>query len=377
VRNRGEPGHVRTENRVRRSLAGAAERTALGPCRCRVRQVCAFGSAVTMGTGTEAEQRKGDRAVRIIPVNGRGPEDIAVDAYGALLTGVEDGRILRVSSDGRRIEVLADTGGRPLGIEVGPDGHLVVCDAERGLLSVDPASGTVLTLVEKVAGERMLVCNNAAVDPEGTIYFTDSSRRHPLAHYEHDLLDNVGTGRLLRRDPEGGVDVLLEGLRFANGVALADDGSFVAVAETGGYRIHRVWLTGSRAGQSEVLADLPGFPDNMSTGADGVFWVALPQDRNPALDLLHRIPPGPRRGFRPLVDLLADRPPRTTGLVGVSADGRIAHHVRLVGGDFRSVTGVRQHGDHLYLGSLVARGIAVLDRPTAAHVTEHTRDTTG
>lgn len=315
--------------------------------------------------------------MRIIPVNGRGPEDVAVDTYGALLTGVEDGRILRVSADGRRIEVLADTAGRPLGIEVGPDGHLVVCDAERGLLSVDPAAGTVLTLVDKVAGERMLVCNNAAVDGEGTIYFTDSSRRYPVAHYEYDLLDNVGTGRLLRRDPQGEIEVLLDGLKFANGVALSGDGSFVAVAETGGYRIHRVWLTGPRSGQAEVWTDLPGFPDNMSTGADGVFWVALPQDRNPALDLLHRVPPRARQGFRPLVDLLASRPPRTSGLVGVSPDGRITHHVRLVGGGFRSVTGVRQHGDQLYLGSLVERGIAVLDLPTSADVTEHTRDTTG
>ncbi len=40
------------------------------------------------------------------------------------------------------MEVLAETGGRPLGPELLPDGDLVVCDAERGLPRVDTAVGT-------------------------------------------------------------------------------------------------------------------------------------------------------------------------------------------------------------------------------------------
>jgi len=306
-------------------------------------------------------------------VNGRGPEDVAVTADGELLTGVEDGRILRLSPDGRRIEVVADTGGRPLGIEVVPDGRLVVCDAYRGLLSVDPRSATVRTLADQVDGEPMLLCNNAAVDAEGGIWFTDSSRRYDLTHHHADLLDNLGTGRLLYRDPQGRVQVLLRGLRFANGVALAADGSFVAVAETRGYRLTRLWLTGPHAGQSEPWAvDLPGFPDNLSTGAGAVFWVALPQPRNPVLDALHHVPRPLRHGFRPAVELLAGHPPPTSALLGVSATGQVAHHVRLVGGGYRSVTGVRQHGDHIYLGSLVERGIGVVEVPTARDATEPT-----
>ena len=48
---------------------------------------------------------------------------------------------------GRRPELLADTGGRPLGIELDPrDGSLVVCDAYRGLLRLtDDGAITDLT----------------------------------------------------------------------------------------------------------------------------------------------------------------------------------------------------------------------------------------
>ena len=67
------------------------------------------------------------------------------------------------------------------------------------------------------------ICNNAAVAADGTIYFSDSTQRFDLEYYTADLIEHSGTGRLLRRTPDGEVDVLLDGLHFANGVALAPD----------------------------------------------------------------------------------------------------------------------------------------------------------
>jgi sugar lactone lactonase YvrE len=98
------------------------------------------------------------------------------------VTGVEDGRILRIRPDTLDVRTAADTGGRPLGIEFTPDGQLVVCDARQGLLMVNPKSGSVHTLVDRVHDEKMRLCDNAAVCDDGTIYFSDSSRRHNLAH---------------------------------------------------------------------------------------------------------------------------------------------------------------------------------------------------
>src|SRR3954470_18387505 len=122
----------------------------------------------------------------VIPVPGHGAEDVVVDADGWVLTGTEDGAVYRVRPDGGRIDLVGDTGGRPLGLELLPDGRLLVCDAAHGLLALDPANGRTETLATLVRGQRMLVVNNAAVHSSGDVYFSDSSRVHRLEHWERD-----------------------------------------------------------------------------------------------------------------------------------------------------------------------------------------------
>jgi sugar lactone lactonase YvrE len=301
-------------------------------------------------------------APQVLAVNGTGPEDVLVDEEGRLLTGVDDGRILRLSDEGRRIEVVADTGGRPLGLELFGDGRLLVCDARAGLLVVDPATGSVepkVTGGSITASKPLNLCNNAAVARDGTVFFTDSTQRFGLENFMADLLEHSGTGRLLRRDVSGEVTELLDGLQFANGVALAADESYVAVAETGSYQIRRVWLD---SGRSDVLVDnLPGIPDNLSTGQDGLIWVALVSPRNPVLDRTSRYPVLRRATWALPPAVLTKLEVRTTWVVAVDDTGRIVHDLQTSAPGYHMVTGVRQHNGKLYLGSLREQGIAVID----------------
>lgn len=41
------------------------------------------------------------------------------------------------------------------------------------------------------------------------------------------------------------------------------------------YRLQKYWLKGEKAGTFEVMAVLPGYPDNVSTNERGEFWVAI------------------------------------------------------------------------------------------------------
>jgi sugar lactone lactonase YvrE len=297
-----------------------------------------------------------ERPVRFIPLDGRGPEDVVVLPGGDLVTGVEDGRILRVGTTGQ--QVIADTGGRPLGIEPAPGARLIVCDAQRGLLRLDLGTGELTTLVPAT---DVGLCDNAAVAPDGTVYFTDSSRRHDLGHYPADVIEHVGTGRVMRRSPGGRVDVLHTGLQFANGIALSPDGSFLVVAESGSRLITRVRLDHRIGHVDTFAADLPGHPDNITTGPDGTFWVALPRPRSRVLDAVQRLPPAARRVVARAARPFAGTPARRTGVIELNASGEIVGSITVPRGRYRSITGARANGRRLYLGSLAEHGIAVLD----------------
>jgi hypothetical protein len=301
--------------------------------------------------------------LRAVPIPGKGPEDVVV-VDGSLYTGVEDGRLLRVSPSGDRIDVVADTGGRPLGIEAYPDGRLLVCDAVRGLLLVDPRDGGIEVLVAAGGPESLRVCNNAAVTGDGTIYFSDSSQRFDLEWWTADVLEHSGTGRLLRRDPDGSVEVLATDLQFANGVALSSDESFIVVAQTGSYELTRHWLTGERAGTTEVfLAGLPAFPDNLARGSDGLIWIAKASPRKAILDGPAARIPWLRSLIWALPEALHPKPSNMVWVRAVDDQGRTVHDYRGTHEEFFLVTGVREHAGEVYLGSLEARTIGVLALP--------------
>ncbi|MET7457816.1 SMP-30/gluconolactonase/LRE family protein [Streptomyces sp. NPDC005574] len=305
-----------------------------------------------------------------IAIGGRGPEDVVADDRGRVITGVEDGRILRIDGltdpAATRVDVLADTGGRPLGLELLPDGDLLVCDAERGLLRVDLADGLVRVLADSVAGESLRFCSNVVALSDGSVCFTVSSRRYPLEQWIGDLVEDTATGRLLRLAPGADTpEVLLEGLRFANGVAASGDESFLVVAETGAYRLTRYWLTGPKAGRGEPFAEnLPGMPDNLWRGGpDGLIRVALAGPRVPPLDLLRRGTPAVRRTAARVAVRAPFRPTGTIGVMAFDDQGAVVQYLARRRSGFRMVTAVCEAAGHLVLGSLWERGVAVCEAP--------------
>ena len=307
---------------------------------------------------------------RYVAIGARGPEDVVADAHGRVLTGVEDGRILRISGltdpATTRVEVLAETGGRPLGLELLPDDALLVCDAELGLLRVGLDDGVVRVLCDSVAGERLRFCSNVVALSDGSVCFTVSSRRYPLADWIGDLVEHTATGRLLRLAPGSDTpEVLLEGLRFANGLAPSGDESFLVVAETGACRLTRYWLAGPKAGQSEPFVEnLPGMPDNLWRGGPGgPIWVALAGPRVPPLDLLHRSAPAVRRTAARVAVRAPFRPTGTIGVLAVDDEGNLVHRLARRRSGFRMVTSVCETAGHLVLGSLWERGVAVCEAP--------------
>ncbi|WP_435741404.1 SMP-30/gluconolactonase/LRE family protein [Nocardioides sp. SYSU DS0663] len=305
-------------------------------------------------------------APTVVPVPGHGAEDVVVltsgPHEGSVLTGTDDGSIFRVAADGARVEKVADTGGRPLGLELDGDGRLLVCDARRGLLRVDLATGRVETVTDRVHGAPMVFCNNAAVASDGTVWFSDSSTQFGIDRWKDDFIRNTRTGRLLRLDPDGTVTVVLDGLAFANGVALSASEDFVCVAETGARTVVRRWLTGDRAGMRDLLCqNLPGYPDNIARGSDGLIWVTIASPRDPVVERLQSAPMPVRKLTTRIPERLQPKPARTVRVQAYDETGRLVHDLDLPGEGYHMVTGVREHEGRVWMGSLHESAIAVHD----------------
>jgi sugar lactone lactonase YvrE len=303
----------------------------------------------------------------VFPVPGPGTEDVVVAPdgpdEGAVFTGTEDGAIFRVSHDGRKVDRVAHTGGRPLGIEY-VDGRLLVCDARRGLHWVDPRTGSVDLITDRIDGTPMRFCNNAAVATDGTVWFSDSSRKHGIDRWKDEMVQHTRTGRLLRMDPDGTITTAVDGLAFANGVALAADESYIAVAETGARTVVRLWLTGERKGTQELLcADLPGYPDNIARGTDGLIWVTIASPTDPLVERLQRGPMALRRVATKIPDPLQPKPKQTVRVQAYDDAGRLVHDVDVAaedrGAPYHMVTGVREHDGRVWMGSLHEPAIAL------------------
>lgn len=101
------------------------------------------------------------------------------------------------------------------------------------------------------------------------------------------MFDGRATGRLLRLERGGAVRVVADGLAFANGLAAQDDGRRLILAETFGGRLWQFDPSG--AGAPTVLAELPCFPDNLSS-VRGLLAVGCSGYRGRAASLLMASP---------------------------------------------------------------------------------------
>lgn len=296
---------------------------------------------LSLGTGSTA------------PGTGFAPEDVALDAQNHIYSGVDDGRIIRLQADGTRPEVFSNTHGRPLGLAFDPSGNLIVADAINGLLSIAPA-GSVTVLTTGADGVPFGCTNDLDVGADGTIYFTDASSKFPLSNFTADLLEHRGNGRFLAYDPKTKTTrTLLSDLCFANGVAVSPDQSFVLVVETGAYRVHRVWLSGSRSGQAEIFIDnLPGFPDGISSNGKDKFWLALVTPRDAALDKL--LPhPFLRKVVARLPKFLQPAPQRYSFVLGLDANGRVTENLQNGSPEcYAQIANAVERQGSLYFGSI-------------------------
>ncbi len=170
------------------------------------------------------------------------------------------------------------------------EGRLVLCQhGDRRLARMDapldaPAPRFV-TLADRYEGKRFNSPNDAALHPDGSIYFTDPP--YGLPGQDDDPEKELPFSGVYRLAPDGQVTLLLDSLSRPNGIAFAPDARTCYIANSD--PDHAIWLACDVADDgtfeacrvffdatAHVRAGEPGLPDGLKVHPDGTVWATGP-----------------------------------------------------------------------------------------------------
>lgn len=294
-----------------------------------------------------------------------GPEDVILDEDDNIYVGNRTGDIVRfLAPDYARQEVFAHVGGRPLGMAFARDGSLCCCIGGMGLYRI-----TRNREIEKLTDEtnrswfsiiddsRLRLADDLDIAPDGRVFFSEATVRYEMHEWPVDCLESRGNGRIICFDPKtGATRTVLKGLVFPNGICMTHDGQSFLFAETWACRVSRYWFDGPKKGRVEpVIADLPGYPDNINRASDGTYWLAVVGIRTPAFDLALKMPGFRKRMARRIAPDEWMYPNINTGCVlRFDETGRIIETMWDLGGQSHPmITSMREHKGHLYIGGIL------------------------
>lgn len=176
----------------------------------------------------------------------RFPEGPVVLADGSVcVVEIAAGRVTRIAPDGGK-DVIAEPGGGPNGLAIGPDGKLYLCNnggfgwrEQDGLLlpfetaddyaggaiqRIDLATGAVETLYTHAGDVPLRGPNDLVFDAEGGFWFADFGKMRPREEDRTGIFYAKADGSL--------IEEVIFPMRSPNGVGLSPDGRVLYVAET-------------------------------------------------------------------------------------------------------------------------------------------------
>ena len=200
--------------------------------------------------------------------------------WGCLLwSDIPNHRVLRWSEDDGHVSVYQTESGYSNGHTRDNQGRLIAMEHDTRRVRRREYDGTWTILCDSYEGKKLNAPNDAAVHPDGSVYFTDPGYGI-MGPYEGHKAEFELPTRVYRVDPAGKVTIAAEGpMRRPNGICFSPDYKKAYVVDTGAtdgaYAANIIVfdVKGTALSNPKVFADFaPGFTDGVRCDTDGNVW---------------------------------------------------------------------------------------------------------
>src|SRR6266849_5825518 len=208
-----------------------------------------------------------------------GAEGVVIDKDGNAWGGGRNGKVYKVSPDGKVHEVAQlPPGSIPNGVTLDRAGNFVYCDlGKKAMMRLSP-DGQVSMIADRVGTLALSLPNFASYDAEGNLYVSNSSTQD-ISQVLVELEKPAPNGALVRIRPDGRGEIVAEGIYFANGMAFDVDRNLYvtlpAVAAGGNITpANQILKVDTKGNWSLLIDDRAGaklsFPTNCAFGGPGL-----------------------------------------------------------------------------------------------------------
>ena len=205
------------------------------------------------------------------------------DGRFLLWSDIPNNRIMRWVEETGEVSIFRKPSNFSNGNTRDKQGRLITCEHGARRVTRTEHDGAITALLERFEGKRLNAPNDAVVDSNGAIWFTDPGYGI-LFNYEGSRAEFELPTRVYRIDPgTGNANVVTEEIEKPNGICFSPDESKLYVADTGvshkpdhprHIRVYDV-VDGKRLANGRMFCDMaPGLADGIRCDTDGNLWAS-------------------------------------------------------------------------------------------------------
>jgi gluconolactonase len=203
---------------------------------------------------------------KVVKVHGdfKFTEGPAPDRHGNVyFSDIPDERIYKVDPKGK-LSVFREKTNFTNGLMVNAKGEVVACEMAGRVVAISTDGKKVRVLADKYQGKRFNAPNDLVIDKSGGVYFSDPSFRAPMPLPQ-------GKTAVYYIAADGKVTRLIDNLTQPNGVRLSPDEKTLYVIPTGPAEMMAYPVEGpGKLGKGRVFCTLRGEGGRKGTGGDGL-----------------------------------------------------------------------------------------------------------